>query len=528
MKSKVTLFLLLTCNHLLLFPALLSANTGIMFIDEIYGFQETENIIYGTGSTGNPGSGSIDLCLDIYEPTGANLPVRRPALVMVHGGGFTGGTKEHESLGETCENFAKRGYVVVSIDYRLAGDDPTFEPGPTLGLDAIARAVNAASQDTAKAIRWLRQNAATYQVEPTRIAIGGSSAGAITSLFTASQEADVIGSDAEVAVVIDLWGGMSGAEFLYDSGDPPVFIAHGTLDDTVLVTQSENLIAHLDTINVPYEYYPLVGAGHGAWNRYFNDTVSGKTVFQHSVDFAFEHLNLIDLHPAGKVKPVITHDASTNQHTLSFQSYCDFQYIIYSSNDSNNWTPENADNPTPGNDNLLTYVYPTIDDKKFYRVEVIPSFLADISTFNASDDAYAKQSDPTANFGTGGRTQLRKDGASDFARVGFIKATVTDTTNISSAKLYLYSVDESDTLNVHAVADNSWDETTLTWNNKPPAGALINSSAAIPGGWFSVDVTSYVTSDGTYSFFLDEQGNSAGELRAKEGGNAPYLEIIHE
>ena len=60
--------------YLLSFLDPLSADSGIMFIDEIYGSQRTEGIQYDTGSTGNPASGSIDLYLDIYEPTGTNLP----------------------------------------------------------------------------------------------------------------------------------------------------------------------------------------------------------------------------------------------------------------------------------------------------------------------------------------------------------------------------------------------------------------------------------------------------------------------
>ena len=362
---------------LLAFLLHVSANADSMFIDEIYGFKETEDIVYSTGSTGNPTNGSIDLSLDLFEPTGVDLPAKSPALVMIHGGGFTGGSKDDAELNLACQKFAQRGYVVVSIQYRLAGDDPTLEPGPTLGLGATERAVNAAIQDAAKAIRWLRENADTYHIDPTRIGIGGGSSGAITSLYTASLEADIIGANAEVGVVIDLWGGMSGSEFFFDSSDPAVFIAHGTLDSTILVTESEALVTRLNAVNIPHAYYPLAGAGHGAWSRYFNDIVNGKTVFQHSVEFTFEQLNLIELHPAGTPttnQPTLTIDAQSNELTYNFPTYNGFQYIVSSSSDLITWSPLNADSPIAGDDTIHAQPVPSTSGNLFYRVEVSTNF----------------------------------------------------------------------------------------------------------------------------------------------------------
>lgn len=383
-------------NLLATFPILfisfftpLFASTGIMFVDEIYGVQETENITYGTGSTGNPASGSIDLLLDIFEPSGANLPEKRPALVMVHGGGLTGGTKDHGYLTSLAENFVKRGYVAVSINYRLAGDDPTLEPGPTTGDTLLNRTQNAACQDAAKAVRWLRQNAATYQIDPTRIGIAGGSAGAITSLFTAGLEADTLGADADVGVVISLWGAMFGAENLFDTGDGAVFLTHGTLDQAVPVTESENLAAYLDSINHPHAYYPLAGAYHGStdlgpsggddsgWNRFYTDIVDGKTVFQHSVEFAFEHLKLIDLHPAGNSltnQPSLNINHSSNEINFSFPTYQGFQYIIHISDDLNTWIAQNAAAPIIGDNSTWSLTDPILSQRRFYRVEVVTGF----------------------------------------------------------------------------------------------------------------------------------------------------------
>ena len=353
------------------------ANTGIMFVDEVYGSQRTEGIQYGTGSTGNPANGSIDLCLDIYEPTGTDLPEKRPAMVFIHGGGFISGDKGAITIRNLCESFTKRGYVCASIQYRLVVDRPTYEAGPASDLSALFRSINAASQDAAKAIRWLRQNATTYHIDPTRIGIGGSSAGAITSLYTASQEAATIGPDAEVGVVIDLWGAMYGAESLVDAGDPAIFIVHGTDDPTVAYSETANLVAHLDSISHPYQLYPIAGAGHGPWAQYNNDVVDGKTIFQHSVEFAFEHLKLIELHPAGQAQsnqPTLSVNLITNQLSLTFPSYHGFQYLIQSSEDLKTWTTENLTSPLSGTGSPLFFTAPMSATKQFYRLGILPSF----------------------------------------------------------------------------------------------------------------------------------------------------------
>jgi hypothetical protein len=145
--------------------------------------------------------------------------------------------------------------------------------------------------------------------------------------------------------------------------------------------------------------------------------------------------------------------------------------------------------------------------------------------FNATDDTFAKQANPTLD--AGGRTilELRQDGGSNFARVGYLKFTVTGVSNVIGAKLFLHSNNESDLVNALAVADVSWTEHSLNWSNRPPTGALLGSSVATPGAWFAVDVSSHVTTNGTYAIALDEQGNSYQDLDSKEGGYPPRLEV---
>lgn len=147
-------------------------------------------------------------------------------------------------------------------------------------------------------------------------------------------------------------------------------------------------------------------------------------------------------------------------------------------------------------------------------------------TFPASDDTFAKQGSSTLVPGTRVVMELREEGASNFSRIGYVKITVSGVSNIQSARLHLHSNDETDTINVHPVADTSWTEGSLNWDNRPAHDAAIAASAApVAGTWFSFDVTSLVTANGTYAFALDEQGNSFGNLDTKEAGFTPYLEI---
>jgi len=106
--------------------------------------------------------------LDLYLPADAAPGQKRPALVWIHGGGWTGGTKTENRAKNICVTAAEAGYVAVSIDYRLG---------------AGAWPMNLF--DCKNAVRFLRTNAARYGVDPDRIAVAGGSAGGHLALMVA-------------------------------------------------------------------------------------------------------------------------------------------------------------------------------------------------------------------------------------------------------------------------------------------------------------------------------------------------------
>src|SRR5581483_11615310 len=79
----------------------------------------TSGLVYGSAPdlSGNP----VTLTLDMYRPTG-DTQTSRPAIVLVHGSGFISGDSTNSAMVKMANAFAKRGYVAVSINYRLLGD----------------------------------------------------------------------------------------------------------------------------------------------------------------------------------------------------------------------------------------------------------------------------------------------------------------------------------------------------------------------------------------------------------------------
>jgi acetyl esterase/lipase len=106
--------------------------------------------------------------LDLYLPVPPPAGKLSPALVWIHGGGWSGGTKNEARAKNICGILARAGYVAVSVDYRLGeGAWPTN------------------LFDCKNAVRFLRANAAKYQLDPERIAVAGGSAGGHLALMVA-------------------------------------------------------------------------------------------------------------------------------------------------------------------------------------------------------------------------------------------------------------------------------------------------------------------------------------------------------
>ncbi len=262
------------------------------FIDPLFEYKETENITYGTVKSGDT---TMPLLLDVYRPVATDkLPKKLPAMIFAFGGGWRKGSKDVKYIRDLCAYYAERGYVAVSIQYRIQKDNPpaTAGPAPGSGKNEQFNLMNAAFHDTCDAVRWVRENADKYDIDPNRIGIGGVSAGAFNALNAGLCDEKITGPDAEVAAVISLMGAIGASHI--DKNDPPVFIAHGTSDNLVPYTMVRGMEQRLDEVGAKYSLYPLDGVAHRL-QEILDTKFDGKTVRDHSLDFCFEAMKLGEL-----------------------------------------------------------------------------------------------------------------------------------------------------------------------------------------------------------------------------------------
>ena len=239
----------------------------------------THDIEYGRAPVRRAGS-ERRLRLDLYQPDGDSARIR-PGFVAVHGGGLARGDKRTENMVELCRELAGRGYACVSINYRLLGDDP-----PAPGDTPLARTLNAAIQDTEEAVNWLRANASHYRIDPARIAVGGSSAGAEIVLRMVYQEGRPIPS---VAAVMSWVGGLNGSEGILDPGEPALFIVNGAVDTVVPAAEAHALAGRASQVGIPVEIYVCEGLGH---NVPLDRRPSGASLYHRLATFLHRHLDL--------------------------------------------------------------------------------------------------------------------------------------------------------------------------------------------------------------------------------------------
>ncbi|WP_035561530.1 T9SS type A sorting domain-containing protein [Hymenobacter sp. IS2118] len=253
----------------------------------------TSGVVYGSAPdfAGVP----TTLRMDIYQPTGDVAP-ERPVIIFAHQGGFFIGSRTDAYMVKVCTQFAQLGYVTASIDYRLRFLPTGFNaPADT---PQVARAAIRGMQDMRAAVRFFRQDAATantYRVSPSRIVVGGSSAGGFMALEVgyldkASEVPAYVGLAAlggiegnsgnpdyssAVLAVLNLSGATEQPSII-EAGDAPLYSLHGTEDRTVPYLQgkigsilppkyvygSGKLHPYATTVGVPNFLRTLVGAGH--------------------------------------------------------------------------------------------------------------------------------------------------------------------------------------------------------------------------------------------------------------------------
>jgi acetyl esterase/lipase len=241
-------------------------------------YQVFPNITYLTAN-------NYEAKLDVYKLRETTTP--QPTLIWIHGGGWTGGTKESAIL--SLMPWMEMGWNIVNVEYRLAR--VSLAP--------------AAVEDCLCALRWVASQAKTYGFDTNRLVVSGDSAGGHLALTT-GMIPESAGLDREcpggplpkVAAIVD-WYGITDVNDLLDgpnrktyavawlgsmpnkeeiarrvspltyvrAGLPPVISIQGDADPTVPYSHSVRLQEALAKVGVPHELVTIPGGKHGNFTR---------------------------------------------------------------------------------------------------------------------------------------------------------------------------------------------------------------------------------------------------------------------
>ena len=329
MFFKFIKIIIITTSISLLFPQ----NTR--YLDEVFDeVIKTEDVVYGNAPDlpfiflFEWNTVDIDLNMDIYEPAGDTL-TSRPAIIFMHSGSFFAGSNEADDMVELSIASAKRGYVAISMEYRL-------------GLNILSaysgeRAVYRGVQDASAAIRYIREFHEDLGIDPNKIFIWGSSAGSFIGLHLAFSEDDERpestyggSSDPDLGCIdcegndylhnskpnalVSCWGAIGDLDWIDGNNQIPTILFHGTLDPIVpfetgfpftinitlpVVYGSSPIHDKLNELNIDNEFYIGDGELHEYWGTLNGNWFGGPNenytqIINASYGFLYNQLDPFD------------------------------------------------------------------------------------------------------------------------------------------------------------------------------------------------------------------------------------------
>lgn len=225
--------------------------------------------------------GADTLRLDRYFLSGMER-ADSPVVVFVFGGGFRFGERYSEMFVPYFEFLASHGCTVASIDYRTMLGRITFDgrPSPVDFMNILQSAIDTAVVDLYDATRYIAQQREAWGIDPEKIVISGSSAGAITVLQAEYYRCNSHSLAARLpegfryAGVISFAGAISAKKKLHWQTLPcPVMLFHGNADGIVPFRKahlpflgglwgSETIARNLESLDSPCHFYEIDNAGH--------------------------------------------------------------------------------------------------------------------------------------------------------------------------------------------------------------------------------------------------------------------------
>jgi len=232
-------------------------------------------------------AGGFDLDIHLFIPDTMMQGTKRPVIVYFSGGSWTKGNPEWSFYG--CRNYAKKGWIGVAVEYRLA------DRHGTTPFEAV--------MDARSAIRWLRMHAAEYNIDTSRIVASGNSAGGHLVLAAAladkwNEHTDDLRYNPSPNLLLvnsgvyDLFGDGTptwiskplkdkntvkeiSPVHLIRKGLPPMLLLHGTADHSVPYASAVLFESEMKKAGNDFEFHTLDGAPHEIWfDPRFSSTVS--------------------------------------------------------------------------------------------------------------------------------------------------------------------------------------------------------------------------------------------------------------
>jgi predicted esterase len=223
-----------------------------------------------------------NLGLDLYVPA-FDGDEKRPLVIYVHGAGFSGGSRNNDDIVAFCKRLSGYGYVCASISYRLTRKDTPAGFGCDCPVVDKLNTFQAAVQDLQDATYFLIERRESLGIDPQRIILAGSSAGAETVLNAAYQPPMCYGLDSgpvSYSGVISMAGAIPDTVKIYPESAVASLLFHGTYDELVpygtashrhcnpdqpgylMLYGSWPIAAQLDKLQVPCWLHTTCGGGH--------------------------------------------------------------------------------------------------------------------------------------------------------------------------------------------------------------------------------------------------------------------------
>jgi len=307
-KFKILVFFLISILNSL------SADP-IRYIDEVFeNVTITEDVVYGNAPDlpfiflFEWNTYDVDLDMDIYEPEG-DTETHRPVIIFIHAGAFFSGHNELDDVVALSISAAKRGYVGVSINYRL-------------GLNILSsysgeRAVYRGVQDASAVVRYLKEFSNEYNIDTNNIFVWGTSAGSFIGLHLTYSEDDERpestyggGDDPDLGCIdcegnyyehnskpkalVSCWGAIKDLDWIDPENDVPTILFHGT-DDLIVpynsgfpfslnillpIVHGSNLIqGRLNELGIDHEFHGEEGQPHEYWGTINGNWLNGPNEY---------------------------------------------------------------------------------------------------------------------------------------------------------------------------------------------------------------------------------------------------------